>query len=418
MVKRHQSEHNTDYLKKMGRTCDSAPGAPPPRSNCAEPAGRTSARVSGRTFQTPPNLRSNRGRPDQAGSQRQQLIDSPRDHFAPAMSSTHTQGATAGQVRRSEQTGQYVLVVNPNSSALMTEGMRALAPHGAFVYYTAPGSVPESIDNEAHEHLSASECFSDLTSASGSDLIGGAIGVLVACFSNHPLAPMLQAQGHTALTILETAVLAALDRKAPFGVITTTPDLVHDIDVGVAAVLAKHQDATAPFLGTLPTGLRAIELKTLPRAEVQGRIKLVAHELLSRGARSLILGCSGTCCILCECTDLTRKRCANRHVGRRRGSASRRPGGWDRWCGCRRRGQGRNGASIATNDLTGAEALVAKVRSQPATTPKLVTRAAVRPQGHEALHERIRWTRGAEVNSSGELASCAREGGVGLAMTM
>lgn len=201
---------------------------------------------------------------------------------------------------------KFVLVVNPNSSTLMTEGMRSLAPSipgVRFVYYTAPSdSVPPSIDNEEHEHLSANECLADLAQTQqGRELLGRSSGVLVACFSNHPLARLLRQQGYThpALTILETAVLAATKRKngsapVPLATITTTPDLVPDIDAGIQEALHQHRLTDTPYVGTSATGIRAIELKTLPKDVVQPKIQATARGLLDRGARSLILGCSGT----------------------------------------------------------------------------------------------------------------------------
>lgn len=230
-----------------------------------------------------------------------QFASQPVAMFTPP---THLRGTVWNEPTTSQK---FVLVVNPNSSTLMTDGMRSLAPTVPgvrFVYYTAPSnSIPPSIDNEEHEHLSTNECLIDLTQTQqGRRLLERSTGVLVACFSNHPLARLLREQGypHPALTILETAVLAATQRKdssapAPFATITTTADLVPDIDAGIQEALHKHNLTDTPYVGTGATGVRAIELKTLPKVVVQPKIQATARKLLNQGARSLILGCSGTC---------------------------------------------------------------------------------------------------------------------------
>lgn len=269
-----------------------------------------------------------------------------------AAGSLPVQGQTQGTDPDHRKT---ILVVNPNSSLLMTEGIRALsaslpsrdiAPGQAdaveYIFYTAaPERVPESIDNEEQEVLSANECLHDLTrTGEGQALLARCAGVLVACFSNHPLARMLSQAGYPGqtYTILQTAVMAAVSRcggeiagagpdadevgaggghrqpksdttatnlpgqesrasGVPFATITTTPDLVADIDAGVQAVLDNLRSSDQyilPYVGTGATGVRAIELKTLPGDMVRARIESTAKELLLRGARTLILGCSGT----------------------------------------------------------------------------------------------------------------------------
>ncbi|KDN37153.1 hypothetical protein K437DRAFT_259912 [Tilletiaria anomala UBC 951] len=193
-----------------------------------------------------------------------------------------------------------VLVINPNSSKLMTDSMLERAPYYPavdFRFYTAPSDAPESINNVADEQLSADVVWNHLVEKDN-PCLHTCDAILIACFSDHPLTSVLrrrerspQGRARPVMNILEAAVIQSLTFGVSFGVITTTEDLVPDIEMGIASVLGSAKSSR--YVGTRACGITAIQLKTLPKADITPKVQRVAQELVEDGAQVLVLGCSG-----------------------------------------------------------------------------------------------------------------------------
>ncbi|KAI1336674.1 Asp/Glu/hydantoin racemase [Xylariaceae sp. FL0016] len=173
-----------------------------------------------------------------------------------------------------------ILILNPNSSQAMTDGMQAIinniqVPYSTEVHtYTAPPSSPASI-NDGHDiQSSTTAVLSDPAIAKNPELPSIYDGILVACFSVHPLVPKLQTLAPTSLKpgaapavtgIFESSVLTALSLLGPsekWGIVTTGKFWEDHLSRGVAEFLGFPADLgdAAPhskFAGVESTGLNA-----------------------------------------------------------------------------------------------------------------------------------------------------------------
>ena len=79
-----------------------------------------------------------------------------------------------------------LLIINPNSSQLVTAGLQEvlIAPPGVILeFYTAPSNAPPSINDSTTGVLSGAACFQDIQSRG---LIDKYDGFLVCCCNSLP----------------------------------------------------------------------------------------------------------------------------------------------------------------------------------------------------------------------------------------
>lgn len=140
-----------------------------------------------------------------------------------------------------------LLLINPNSTSTFTQDVaRHLHPRlpndVGITFYTPPPEAPASIDGPLDGISSTAVILKDLElqpkgqavngpegSSGMSRLATGYSGIVVACFSAHPLVPVLKEllagydQPPPVLGILESSILAALQLGPTFGIATTGP---------------------------------------------------------------------------------------------------------------------------------------------------------------------------------------------------
>lgn len=117
--------------------------------------------------------------------------------------------------------GGPILVVNPNTSTVMTGVIRAAAAQGGGgrpVEVIQARFGPESIESRIDEVVSAYWAVDAVLSHRARPA-----GVVVACFSHHPAVPALREVVDGAVVdIMEAAVLAALPLGRTFSIVTTS----------------------------------------------------------------------------------------------------------------------------------------------------------------------------------------------------
>lgn len=153
-----------------------------------------------------------------------------------------------------------------------------------------------SINNEDDAALSAEACLPSLK-----DHLVKYDGFLVGCYSQHPLVQQLRRaiaeeglEGKAVTGIFEASVaicLQSLDVQDKFGMVSTGKQWEKILTEAVEGMLGAR--GSERYAGTETTGLNADELHSTPKAEVDRRIKEATKGLLSRGARSICLGCAG-----------------------------------------------------------------------------------------------------------------------------
>jgi len=215
-----------------------------------------------------------------------------------------------------------ILIINPNSSQSMTDALKPLladlkSSRVSLDFYTAPSDAPPSIDDEATSALSTTVMLSALEPILLSQLSEPTdaphrqySAYLVACFSPHPLTPLLRTRTTApVLNIFEAALLHARALAVPFGIVTTgkyweavledgakeffygkNPMSIAGSEQGSAV---KNERQVAGFVGVRSTGLTAVQLHLTEKEEVDRRIADASADLVRNGAKAIILGCAG-----------------------------------------------------------------------------------------------------------------------------
>lgn len=217
-----------------------------------------------------------------------------------------------------------ILVINPNTTTSMTSGLKVLIstltstvrplpksshppsqltpPPSNLIqpptYFTSP-TGPASINSSADCDSSASAVLSAIL-APLSLLLSPTTttGILLACYSAHPLVPLLKL--HTPVPVVgifEASISAALlllpSTDSKFGIVSTGnvwEELLRD---GVEAYLGTEGGGKR-FAGVETTGLSATELHEVEPAEVRRRMVLATRRLVGKGnVGAVCLGCAG-----------------------------------------------------------------------------------------------------------------------------
>jgi allantoin racemase len=114
-------------------------------------------------------------------------------------------------------------------------------------------------------------------------------GVLVCCFSDHPLVYALRESFTLPVTgIFQAALQDATADGGKFGIITTADAWEPILEKSV-----KDFGLYEKCTGVKATGLGVLELESLPRPVVVQRIGKHAMQMVEHGADSIVLGCAG-----------------------------------------------------------------------------------------------------------------------------
>ncbi|KIV86391.1 hypothetical protein PV11_02002 [Exophiala sideris] len=200
------------------------------------------------------------------------------------------------------QRPHQILLINPNSTRSMTEAcltsIRPVLPPGIEVTgYTAPYPAPTAIESTTDAIMSTEAVLRDLAkhAASNGETVQNFDGMIVACFSKHPLIDALrESYDVPVIGIMEASLYVARMIGGRFGIVATAARSKILQDDAVAAYGLSHF-----YVGSESTHLGVLELETRPREEVAKRMGHAARSLAVKGADTILLGCAGM-------TELTR----------------------------------------------------------------------------------------------------------------
>ncbi|KAI1643948.1 Asp/Glu/hydantoin racemase [Daldinia loculata] len=203
-----------------------------------------------------------------------------------------------------------ILVLNPNSSEAMTDGMNTVIgsidlPYSTEIHtYTGPEGAPASINDGKDLEESTTAVLKDLETSypNGVDYDG----VVIACYSVHPLVSAMQ-HDHTECPnvvtgIFEASILAALSVLAygeAWGIITTGKFWEEHLATGVGNFLGAETRSpgteNSKFAGVESTGLNASDFHLgVDPSIVRQKLKEATKRLLSKGrVRCVVMGCAG-----------------------------------------------------------------------------------------------------------------------------
>ena len=212
-----------------------------------------------------------------------------------------------------------ILVVNPNSSSSITDRLSASIeppPGVQLTWWTAPSEAPPSIDDEETSDSSTAVCLPRIlelcrspasTAATaalggGDETVDGIFdGILIACYSDHPLIALLRAhlvdpRIHV-LGILEASLAHALllPQRAPlnkFGIITTGKTWEPVLESAVKSFLGVTESER--FAGVRSTGVGVLGFHgSGEQNEVDAGVEKAVQELVKDRTGIIILGCAG-----------------------------------------------------------------------------------------------------------------------------
>ncbi|EPS43031.1 hypothetical protein H072_2983 [Dactylellina haptotyla CBS 200.50] len=187
-----------------------------------------------------------------------------------------------------------ILVINPNSTTSITDSLKQmlepLVPADTILsFFTGPPSAPRSINDSVTSALSADACLPALM-----PYIPHHAGFVVACYSEHPLVPLLrQYTSKPVISIFEASITHALLLKGPggWGIVTTGKVWEDLLSISVGNFVGEEGSG---FEGVESTGLNADELHSVGPDEVRKRIGDAVVRLVGRGdVRVICLGCAG-----------------------------------------------------------------------------------------------------------------------------
>jgi allantoin racemase len=181
-----------------------------------------------------------------------------------------------------------LLLVNPNTSRAMTEGMaeaaRAVAAPGTVVTGCQPGFGPASIEGHYDEAFGAAGVAEQVKRAQGD----GYDAVVIACFGDPGLDAARELTAAPVLGIAEAAFHAASFLATGFSVVTTmTRTCV------IAERLVQRYGCERQCRGVHGTDIPVLELEACGEATV-AQIEAAAREALARDrSGAIVLGCGG-----------------------------------------------------------------------------------------------------------------------------
>ncbi|TAQ86021.1 hypothetical protein B7494_g5650 [Chlorociboria aeruginascens] len=202
-----------------------------------------------------------------------------------------------------------LLVINPNSSKSMTQGLESrlddLGPSHVFhiSFYTALAG-PDSINDENDALESGIICLKDLE-----PVLSEYDAFLVACYSVHPLVSLIrervrpgvhvmgifEASITTSLSLLDYTSKSGAERFGKFGIVSTGRYWSKALSEGLAWFLG-HEDIRncAAFKRVETTGLTAAELHTTAPEVVRRKMSDATKRLVKdRDVKAICLGCAG-----------------------------------------------------------------------------------------------------------------------------
>ena len=195
-----------------------------------------------------------------------------------------------------------ILLINPNSTRSMTDNMMnalrpIIPPNVELTAYTAPYPAPTAIESTTDAIMSTEAVLRDLAkhAASNGETVQNYDGMIVACFSKHPLIDALrESYDVPVIGIMEASIYVARMLGGRFGIVATAQRSKIKQDDDIAAYGLSHF-----YVGSEATHLGVLELDSRPREDVTKRVAHCARALVMKGADTILLGCAGM-------TDLNR----------------------------------------------------------------------------------------------------------------
>ena len=177
------------------------------------------------------------------------------------------------------------------TDAMLTAVRPSLPTSVELTGYTAPYPSPTAIESVTDAIISAEAVLRDLAkyAASNGETVQNFDGMIVACYSKHPLIDALrESYDVPVIGIMEASLYTARMLGGRFGIVATGSRAKYLQDDAVASYGLSHF-----YVGSEATHLGVLELETRSREEVGKRVQHCARVLVGKGADTILLGCAG-----------------------------------------------------------------------------------------------------------------------------
>ena len=184
-----------------------------------------------------------------------------------------------------------LLVLNPNSTASMTETIAAAArqaalPSTVISALSGSGPAPASVEGHADAAIAVPPMLAAIRAAEGGPTPPAAI--IIACFDDPGLLAARELARAPVLGIAQSAIQVAMVISARFSIITTLPRSVPVIEDLVQAYGAGHTCRKVRSVDVPVLALDASPDQAFARLVAEGR-KAITED----GAEAIVLGCAG-----------------------------------------------------------------------------------------------------------------------------
>ncbi len=177
------------------------------------------------------------------------------------------------------------LVINPNTSEKMSDGIRAIAARvfispWEFRVVNAPAG-PESLESWRDYQLAGAAILPLLKEHNDVD------GVVLACFGDPGLYALKEISPVPVVGIAEAAIALALLLGGKFGILAAMKRAT-----GLMDAMVHMYGLEARYAGTAALDMRVLDLEG-DHQDTLAALERVSLELITRGADVLLLGCAG-----------------------------------------------------------------------------------------------------------------------------
>ena len=181
-----------------------------------------------------------------------------------------------------------IALINPNSTAAMTEKIRRVAAQCAFagteIRATNPAKSPPSIEGHCDEAMALPGLLAEIRRAEK----WGADGHVIACFDDPGLAACREAAAGPVVGMCEAAMRAASIVACSFSVVTTLPR-----SVPIVEELARQYGAAHLCKKVRAADIPVLDLESRPAAAEKKIAAEIRRALKEDRCEAVILGCAG-----------------------------------------------------------------------------------------------------------------------------
>jgi allantoin racemase len=181
-----------------------------------------------------------------------------------------------------------LLVVNPNTTATMTQAIgavaRAAASPGTRIVARNPSRGPAVIEDPDDYK----RCLAPLLEEIARGERDGCVATVIACFDDPGVTAARALVAGPVIGIAEAAIRAASMVAPRWGIVTTVPAVIPNLEG-----LVRRYGSEAASVGVRAAGVRVLDLEHPTDATRKRVLDTAAGLVETQGAEAIIMGCAG-----------------------------------------------------------------------------------------------------------------------------